>query len=374
MGLKVSAQSRNLKAGEWVIVRSKEEILATLDKNGRLEELPFMPQMLQYCGQRLRVAKRAHKLCDTQFDTAGRTMKRAVLLEGLRCDGNDFGGCQLSCALIWKESWLKRADDIQGVTLEGQGAGCTESELRAATALPPSQEAPSRGPRYVCQATQMTAATDFVPFWSLRHFIEDYTSGNERIGTILGGIFVAVYWHITESGLGFGSALRWIYDKVQGIRGRTPYVHRRGHLPMNSQTPTVKLNLQPGELVKVKSHKEILNTVRIDLVNRGMGFHAELVQHCGKTARVKSRVSRIIDEKTGHLTEMKTPCIVLDGVECTGRYVKPLFCTKNCHPYWREIWLERVSQGSCGDDISANNKTHSEQAKNAEVEQECHFD
>ena len=28
-----------LSAGDWVEVRSKEEILATLDKNGRLEEL-----------------------------------------------------------------------------------------------------------------------------------------------------------------------------------------------------------------------------------------------------------------------------------------------------------------------------------------------
>jgi len=62
-----SASSRKLKlkAGEWVRVLSKEEILATLDKNGRYEELPFMPQMLQYCGQKLRVARRAHKLCGT---------------------------------------------------------------------------------------------------------------------------------------------------------------------------------------------------------------------------------------------------------------------------------------------------------------------
>ena len=46
-------------------VRSKEEILRSLDKNGRLQELPFMPQMFQYCGKRFRVFKRAHKTCDT---------------------------------------------------------------------------------------------------------------------------------------------------------------------------------------------------------------------------------------------------------------------------------------------------------------------
>ena len=56
--------SMPLSVGDWVEVRSKEEILATLDKNGRLEEMPFMPQMFQYCGQRFQVHKRAHKTCD----------------------------------------------------------------------------------------------------------------------------------------------------------------------------------------------------------------------------------------------------------------------------------------------------------------------
>ena len=51
-------------AGDWVEVRSKEEILSTLDKSGRLEGLPFMPQMFKYCGQRFQVYKRAHKTCE----------------------------------------------------------------------------------------------------------------------------------------------------------------------------------------------------------------------------------------------------------------------------------------------------------------------
>src|SRR6266704_2881516 len=99
-------QSSNLSAGDWVWVRTKEEILATLDKNCRFEEVPFMPEMLQYCGQKMRVFKRAHKLCDTQYSSAGRTMEKAVLLEGARCTGRDFGGCELNCLMFWKESWL----------------------------------------------------------------------------------------------------------------------------------------------------------------------------------------------------------------------------------------------------------------------------
>src|ERR1039457_5132948 len=99
-----SASSRihKLKAGEWVWVRSKDEILATLDKNGRYEELPFMRHMLQYCGQKLRVARRAHKLCGTQHSTVSGTMKDAVVIEDLRCDGQGLGGCEASCLFIWK--------------------------------------------------------------------------------------------------------------------------------------------------------------------------------------------------------------------------------------------------------------------------------
>ena len=58
-----------LRAGDWVEVRTKDEILRSLDKNGRLQELPFMPQMFGYCGKRFKVYKRAHKTCDTVTGT-----------------------------------------------------------------------------------------------------------------------------------------------------------------------------------------------------------------------------------------------------------------------------------------------------------------
>lgn len=55
----------DLRVGEVVEVRSEEEILATLDERGELDGLPFMPEMLQFCGRRFGVDKRAMKLCDT---------------------------------------------------------------------------------------------------------------------------------------------------------------------------------------------------------------------------------------------------------------------------------------------------------------------
>ena len=97
----------NLRAGDLVEVRSESEILATLDEHGRLDGLPFMPEMLRFCGKRFQVQSRAHKTCDTGRAAGFRRLENAVHLKELRCDGSSHGGCQASCLLFWKEDWLR---------------------------------------------------------------------------------------------------------------------------------------------------------------------------------------------------------------------------------------------------------------------------
>jgi len=70
-----ATSSLGLCAGDWVKVRSVEEILATLGDRGSLDAPPFMPEMLQYCGRRFRVVK-------TILTSRNRRMKNAVHLEG----------------------------------------------------------------------------------------------------------------------------------------------------------------------------------------------------------------------------------------------------------------------------------------------------
>ena len=61
-----------LKAGDEVEVKSIDEILSTLDDKGRLDLLPFMPEMKKFCGKKFKVYKREDKICDTIFETVGR--------------------------------------------------------------------------------------------------------------------------------------------------------------------------------------------------------------------------------------------------------------------------------------------------------------
>jgi hypothetical protein len=78
--------------------------------------------------------------------------------------------------------------------------------------------------------------------------------------------------------------------------------------------------------------------------NRGLLFEAELVPYCGGTYRVRDRVERFIDEKTGYMRRLRTPAVILDGVVCRSRYSNHrMFCPRAIFSWWREIWLERVS-------------------------------
>src|SRR5262245_24384453 len=99
-----------MKAGDWVEVRSREEILATLWEDGTLERMPFMPEMLRHCGKRFQISAVAHKTCDSAYKTGGRRLHNAVHLEDLRCEGSAHGGCQATCLFFWKTAWLKKAD------------------------------------------------------------------------------------------------------------------------------------------------------------------------------------------------------------------------------------------------------------------------
>src|SRR5262245_14790926 len=150
-----------LKAGDWVEVRSTAEILRSLDKTGRLENLPFMPQMFEYCGQRFRVYKRAHKTCDTVNPIAGRRLANTVHLE-LRCDGKAYGGCEASCLIFWKEAWLKPVAHPEPSTacadkavIELDPNACTEQDVWRATHAEGPED--TRGKRYTCQATELPA-------------------------------------------------------------------------------------------------------------------------------------------------------------------------------------------------------------------------
>jgi hypothetical protein len=320
-----------LKAGDLVEVRSAEEIRATLDENGELAGLPFMPEMLAYCGRRLTVHKVAHKLCDYISATGMRRMYDAVHLTESRCDGSAHAGCQNACSLYWKEQWLKRVDpDDPAPTTPDAGQRTLLPLLVAHATKEPFEDGETR---YSCQGTEMLrAAPERLLLKDLGQFREDVTSGNAGVLAVLKAFLIAVFNRYQDRTNAFlprwlriRRGMRWGFLKGGVTRGRTP---------------TALLDLQPGELVRIKSREEIMATLDSNLMNRGMGFDAEMARFCGRTARVKARANRVVDEKTGRLLTMKNPCIILEDIVCEGGFT--FNCPREYVCWWREIWLERV--------------------------------
>jgi hypothetical protein len=340
---------RKLEVGDWVEVKTKDEILATLDAKSQLEGMPFMPEMFRFCGQRFQVYKRAHKTCDTVFPVRGRRVHQAVHLN-TRCDGSAHGGCQAGCLIFWKEAWLKPVNGKLGesvsVTPNGtkpNSGKCTESQVVEATQHPDAEGVPV----YSCQATQLPYFTGNLNWWDVRQYFEDYRSGNVGLGRMLAGLVYSSYYNLSQAGIGIGQPMRWLYDKLAPLWTKTRFPRHAGPIPVGRPTPTGTRNLQPGDLVRVKSHEEILATLNEESRNRGLLWDAEMVPYCGHTYRVLKRVTKIINEKTGKMQEIKNPCIILDSVVCQSRYSAcRMFCPRSIYSYWREIWLDKIEEPS----------------------------
>ena len=333
----------NLKAGDWVVVRSKAEILASLDKKGQLDKMPFMPEMLQYAGQKLQVSKRAHKTCDPINGLESRALPDTVHIGDLRCDGSAHADCQAGCLFFFKDAWLRRAEDTASPALPATGAGCTEQDLQAGT-IDTSIPADKDGPTYVCQATQVNAATRPLPWYRASQYVEDLASGNTTVLRMINA-FTFWTWHtIAGAGLGIGTPMRWLYDRYQQLIGGSPYPWRNGRVPKGKPTPALQLDIKEGEFVRTKSYPEILDTLDGEWKNRGLYFDAEMVPYTNKTLKVLKRVSRLIHEKTGKMLVFKSPCMILEGSVCEAKFAKcRKLCPRGYYLYWRDIWVNKIS-------------------------------
>jgi hypothetical protein len=217
-----------------------------------------MPEMLAWCGRRVRVDKLALKLCDTIDWTGMYRMRDAVHLEASRCDGRAHGGCQAGCSIYWKEAWLKRipagAPELAATT------GCTLATLTAATRRPADPTAPEEE-RYACQATELLrAAPEWIPPWDARQYVRDVRSGNAGALAMIRTVAIGAFNEYQD-------ASRRLVPRRLRIRDGHRYPFIEGCL---EKTPVQRLDLQPGERVRVKRKEEIVATLDGENANRGM--------------------------------------------------------------------------------------------------------
>jgi hypothetical protein len=300
-----------LLPGDAVEIRDWSEIRASLDEDGTLDGLPFMREMKRFCGRRFVVSKRIERTCE-EIGKQMRRIHEVVFLDELRCDGVAHGGCQKGCFLMWKEAWLKRVDDH--IYRESDSNEPDDDSFPYPHVSLDSQ--------YVCQSTELASATAALPWWDVGMVLRDIRAKTYSSSALFALIARAILMRLIARAMGKS------YRHLEGTRTRTP---------------TQTLRLRSGEWVKVRSREEIVDTLDRSGKNRGLVFTVEMVQFCGGTYRVLRRLEKMINEPTRRLVDVQDT-VILENVVCDGCHIARGGCPRANYHFWREIWLERVSE------------------------------
>jgi hypothetical protein len=319
----MSSVNTKLRAGNWVEVKTPEEIAQTLDADGTLDGLPFMPEMIGFCGKRFRVLNQARKACvevrpqGPFIDMREFHGHTVWVIEGLRCTGVDHDGCQRGCLYYWKSAWLRKVEAGGSVLQVSQVSdGLLRQRLK-------SKAAPDR---YFCQSTELVKATKPLSVRGrLQLCVKDIGSGNVGVAKMIEMIVRPVFWKMVE----------------KFIRPR--YV--QGAL---KQTPLIKLDLTRGEIVQIRPAEEIKATLNRKGCNRGLRYDIGLNELCGTRHQVRERLDKIIVESTGQMVQLQGT-VTLEDTTCLC-YMNALGgCTRQDLVYWREAWLKPIEQTRSGD-------------------------
>jgi hypothetical protein len=298
-------RTRAYRTGQTVWVRGLKDILRTLDSDGKLDNLPFMPEMIPYCGRAFRISHLPSRTCVE--GTGICEFSDVVFLEGLRCDGAAHDGCQRRCLLFWRPEWLS---DTPPAGAAHDAAGAAEAVLKT-----------RQDQRYFCQSTELASVAtakqaDGLGFGTrLGRDLHDLQLGNIN--------FLEFSRHMSKG----------VSNRLKRLAGVGP-----GHAVTGSRqkTETLSLDLQPGEWVEKKSRSEIEETLDVSGKNKGLLFTPPMLPYCGKRYRVANRLQKMILEENGRMIQLKDT-VVLEGVTCQA-----WGCQRSNLQFWREIWLRRV--------------------------------
>lgn len=299
--------------GDLVEVKAPDEILGTLDADGALNQMPFMPEMAEFCGKRFRVSKRAIKTCASG---SGRSVVRkfntddVVLLNGLRCSGAAHDGCQKACSIFWREAWLRKVDANEASPESSIDPDARERLLaRLKTSTGPNT--------YFCQASELLKTTrHFSRLEKFGNCFHEVRAGNCGPLQMAQRISIWLFWRVRRALFG---------------------EYARGS---NTSTPVQSLNLQPGEWIEVKPMQSIVATLNPAAHNRGLYFSPDMGQLCGRPQKVERRIDKLIVDGTGEMRQLHNT-VYLEGAHCGCSHVAFGGCSRCEFSYWREIWLRR---------------------------------
>ena len=102
--------------------------------------------------------------------------------------------------------------------------------------------------------------------------------------------------------------------------------------------------IKAGDMVKVKTKKEIQGMLDERGKYKGCSFIGRMYEYCGNTYKVLKDVNYFYDEAKQKMCKCRN-IILLEEVTCTGK--QKLFfesCDRSCFYFWHVDWLEKLEQ------------------------------
>lgn len=114
MGEPTPRRDLDLRPGDFVRVKSFQEIRATLDITGSNRHLFFDAELVPYCGRVYRVKARVENFVDEKTGKMQRLRTPAVILEGVIADPLYGGPTDVLPSQLyswWREIWLEKVSE-----------------------------------------------------------------------------------------------------------------------------------------------------------------------------------------------------------------------------------------------------------------------
>jgi len=131
--------------------------------------------------------------------------------------------------------------------------------------------------------------------------------------------------------------LKYLFKKFKIIKKSSTVDNRTSENNLIS----VDNHLKAEDIVKVRSLKEIEESLDYFHELKGCAFLPYMSQYCETTQIVLQPVHRFLDERD-YKVKKTSGVVLLKKVICTGT---PVFgqCDRACHLFWREEWLEKIN-------------------------------
>ena len=275
---------------------------------------PFMPEMLRYVGQAVHGVPTGredlrHDRADRQPANDGHGLSRRPALRRLR---SRRVPSRLSPLLEGGVAAARRGG------IRDDGSADPDGRVHAARAGRPGRHEDHREfdgettEVWRCQATEALAASTPLKVRDLGQYWREVKSRNYRLLRLVPLLVRAFVLEVASRTRIIGP--RPAHGRRQGLRAE-------------------ELDLQPGDVVKVRPPEEIARTLDGKGLNRGLSFDREMLPFCGRTCVVQERVHRIIDDRTGRMIKIRGDAVILEGIVCSGeRSVGRWFCPARSRP------------------------------------------